>query len=57
MGYLLAELGKLGLDPKASRRVLREARRNRTIRLKGYGNSISVGVAATFVKAVMGSIQ
>jgi intein/homing endonuclease len=53
MGWLLARLGELGHDPKASRGILREARANRTGRLRGYGNSIALEVAAMFVKSCM----
>jgi DNA (cytosine-5)-methyltransferase 1 len=55
VGPLLAELEKLGLDPKSSRRIIREARRNRIVRLKGYGNSIVPQVAAVFIRAFMES--
>ena len=34
-------------------RLARRASKNRSIRLKGYGNAIDVGVAAEFVKACM----
>ena len=53
LGYLLARLAELGTDPKAARRILREARRNRVGRLRGYGNAISPPVAAEFVRAYM----
>jgi site-specific DNA-cytosine methylase len=53
LGYLLAELEKLGHSPKDARKILREARGNRTGRLKGYGNAIVPQVAAVFIRAVM----
>ena len=51
MGHLLARLGELGFDAKAARRMLADARRNRTGRLKGYGNCIISQLAAMFVQA------
>lgn len=51
MEYLLARLGELGFDPAASKRILREARRNRVGILKGAGNAIVAAVAAEFIRA------
>lgn len=49
MGYLLARLAELGHDTKAARRILKEARRNRVGRLRGYGNAIVPQIAAEFI--------
>lgn len=53
MGYVLAELVKLGHSPKDARRILREARSNRVGRLRGYGNAIVPQLAAEFIRATM----
>ena len=53
MGFLIAELGKLGHSAKDARRILRKARSNRNGRLRGYGNAIVPQVAAIFVRAFM----
>jgi len=53
MGYLVNELGALGFSPKAAAKILREARSNKKVRLKGYGNAIVPQVAAEFVMAFM----
>jgi DNA (cytosine-5)-methyltransferase 1 len=53
MGFVLTRLRELGFSPEDSKRILREARRNRTGRLKGYGNAIVPAVAVEFIKTVM----
>ena len=53
LGYLVAELVKLGHSPKAARRLVREARANRVGRLRGYGNAIIPLLAAEFIRTVM----
>ena len=53
VGPIVAELGKLGFDSKTARRIIANARRNRTGRLRGYGNAIVPQVAVEFVKSVM----
>jgi DNA (cytosine-5)-methyltransferase 1 len=56
LGPLIARLGKLGVDPKDARRIIRDARRNRVGRLRGYGNAIVPQLAAVFLRAVMEEI-
>jgi len=53
VGPIIAELGKLGFDPKTAKRIIANARRNRTGRLRGYGNAIVPQVAVEFIKSVM----
>ncbi len=53
LGPLVAELAKLGYNPKDSQRIISEARRNRTGRLAGYGNAIVPQLAAEFIRCVM----
>lgn len=53
VGSIIARLGELGIDPKTARRIIANARRNRTGRLRGYGNAICLNVAVEFVKSVM----
>jgi len=53
MGFLVAQLVELGHSAKSARRVLAEARANRTGRLRGYGNAIVPQVAATFIEAFL----
>ncbi len=50
---LFAWLGRLGIDASPLTKMARLARRNRTGRLKGYGNAINPFVAAEFVKAFL----
>jgi len=50
---LFAWLGRLGIDASPLTKMARLARRNRTGRLKGYGNAINPFVAAEFVRAFM----
>lgn len=52
LGYLESRLLRMGLDPKDS---VKSARRNRTGRLKGYGNAICAQVAAIFIRAFLES--
>jgi len=53
---LLPRLEKLGHDPKAARRIIREARRHRVVALKGAGNSIVPPLAAEFIRAAMEAV-
>ena len=46
-------LEKLGHDAANAKRIVREARRHRTVALKGAGNAIVPEVAAVFVRAYM----
>lgn len=57
MGFVLAALGELGFSPKDFKRLLREARSNRGIRLRGYGNAIVPTLAAEFIRAAMTAID
>lgn len=57
MGHLLARLAELGHDTKAARRILKEARRNRVGRLRGYGNAIVPQVAAAFIRSYLDFIN
>lgn len=52
-GHIVAALGELGVDPKIAKRIIANARRNRTGRLRGYGNAIVPQCAVEFVKSVM----
>lgn len=54
LGPLVAEIRRLGVSP---RRVASLARRNRTGRLMGYGNSICPQVASVFIRCVMESLR
>lgn len=51
MGYVFSRLEELGYDSKAASRILKQARANRTGRLKGYGNAIVPQLAAMFVRS------
>lgn len=53
LGFLLTRLERLGHDTKAARRILRDARRCRVGRLRGYGNAIVPEVAAEFIGAYL----
>ena len=55
-GHLVAGLVELGVDPIAARRIVALAKRNRTGRLRGYGNAIVVQAAATFVRAFLSAV-
>ena len=55
VGPLVAELGKLGFDSKAAKRIIANARRNRTGRLRGYGNAIVPQVAVEFIRSILES--
>lgn len=57
LGYVLARLVELGHSPKAARRILREARRNRVGRLRGYGNALVPDTACLFIRCVMEVIR
>jgi DNA (cytosine-5)-methyltransferase 1 len=48
--------GVAGVDRRAGRSRRRVAARNRTIRLRGYGNAIVPQLAAVFIRAFMDSI-
>ena len=50
---LMPRLEKLGHDPTAARRIIREARRHRVVALRGAGNSIVPPLAAEFIRAAM----
>jgi hypothetical protein len=43
----------MGHDTKAARQFIRDASRNRTGRLKGYGNAIVPELAALFIRAYL----
>jgi len=53
VAMLMPRLAKLGHDPTAARRIIREARRHRIVALKGAGNSIVPPLAAEFIRAAM----
>ena len=53
VGSIVARLGELGFDSKTARRIIANARRNRTGRLRGYGNAIVPQVAVEFIRSVM----
>lgn len=53
VGPIVAELGKLGINPETARRIIANARRNRTGRLRGYGNAIVPQVAVEFIRSFM----
>lgn len=53
LGFLRTRLQQLGHDPKTAARILREAKRNRVGRLRGFGNAIVPELAAEFVRAFM----
>ena len=53
VAMLMPRLAKLGHDPTAARRIIREARRHRVVALKGAGNSIVPPLAAEFIRAAM----
>ena len=53
VAMLMPRLAKLGHDPTAARRIIREARRHRITALKGAGNSIVPPLAAEFIRAAM----
>jgi len=60
VGPVVTELQRMGHSPKDVKRLRRaasqllvKARRNRVVRLKGYGNAIVDVVAAEFIKAFM----
>jgi DNA (cytosine-5)-methyltransferase 1 len=55
VGPIVAELGKLGFDPKTAKRIIANARRNRTGRLRGYGNAIVPQVAVEFIRSILES--
>ena len=55
VGPVVAELGKLGFDPKTARRIIANARRNRTGRLRCYGNAIVPQVAVEFIRSILES--
>ena len=50
---IVARLCELGIDPKAAKRIIADARRNRVGRLRGYGNAIVPQVAAEFVASYL----
>lgn len=50
---IVARLCELGIDSKAAKRIIADARRNRVGRLRGYGNAIVPAVAAEFVKSYL----
>jgi hypothetical protein len=50
---VISELQKLGYSAADSRRIIKEARNNRVIRLQGYGNAIVPQVAVEFIKSFM----
>lgn len=52
-GHLVARLGELGIDPKTAKRIIANARRNRTGRLRGYGNAIVPQVAVEFIRSIL----
>jgi len=54
---LLPRLAKLGHDPKAAGRIVREARRHRVAALRGAGNSIVPPLAAEFIRAAMEAMK
>jgi len=54
-GHIVAALGELGIDPKTARRIIANARRNRTGRLRGYGNAIVPQCAVEFIKTILES--
>jgi DNA (cytosine-5)-methyltransferase 1 len=54
-GHIVARLGELGFDSKAAKRIIANARRNRTGRLRGYGNAIVPQVAVEFIKTILES--
>lgn len=60
LGPLVAWLERMGVDPKAAKRTVRnfrgrlaQAGRNRVGRLRGYGNAIVPEIAAAFVRAFL----
>lgn len=53
VGPIVAELGKLGFDSKNAKRIIANARRNRTGRLRGYGNAIVPQVAVEFIRSIL----
>ena len=53
LGPLFSWLGRLGRDATPVTRMARLARRNRTGRLRGYGNAIVSQVAAEFIRSFM----
>lgn len=56
VGPIIAELGKLGFDPRTAKRIIANARRNRTGRLRGYGNAIVPQVAVEFIRSMMEAV-
>lgn len=52
-GHLVARLGELGFDSKNAKRIIANARRNRTGRLRGYGNAIVPQVAVEFIRSIL----
>lgn len=57
MGFLLSRLAELGHSPESASRILREARGNRTGRLKGYGNAIVPQLGAAFIQEFLSAVQ
>lgn len=53
MGPFVTWLERMGHDAKSARTMVRAASRNRTGRLRGYGNAIVPQVAAVFIRAFL----
>lgn len=53
VGPIIAWLSSMGVDSKTAKRLIALARRNRTGRLRGYGNAIVAPLAAEFIRAYL----
>ena len=50
---LVSRIRELGFGAKTARRIIADARRNRGVRLRGYGNAIVPVLTAEFIRAWM----